>query len=155
MTAAEDAGEMLKRLVPAIESTASLVSKISVANREMHSGASQVNGAIQDLDRVTQSNTAAAEEMSATAEELAAQAATLRSSISFFRTGEDDPATISFELEEPAVPAPAPAPAAPRAAGQPPAPAFGDGPSDGGFSFEMVEADDGKVIDFKPEIRNA
>ncbi|MEE3071732.1 MAG: methyl-accepting chemotaxis protein, partial [Pseudomonadota bacterium] len=152
MSAAEEAGEMLKRLVPAIESTATLVSKISLANREMHTGASQVNGAIQDLDRVTQSNTAAAEEMSATAEELAAQAATLRSSISFFRTGEDDPTTMTFELEEPA--APAPTPAAPHAASQP-APAFGNGPSDGGFSFEMADADDGKVIDFKPEIRNA
>ncbi|PRY85376.1 methyl-accepting chemotaxis protein [Donghicola tyrosinivorans] len=152
MTAAEEAGEMLKRLVPAIESTATLVSKISLANREMHTGASQVNGAIQNLDRVTQSNTAAAEEMSATAEELAAQAATLRSSISFFRTGEDDPTTMTFELEEPA--APAPTPAAPRATSQP-APSFGNGPSDGGFSFEMAGADDDKVIDFKPETRNA
>ena len=154
MTAAEEAGEMLKRLVPAIESTATLVSKISLANREMHTGASQVNGAIQDLDRVTQSNTAAAEEMSATAEELAAQAATLRSSISFFRTGEDDPTTMTFELEEPAAPAPAPTPAGPRSTSQP-APSVGNGPSDGGFSFEMAGADDDKVIDFKPEIRNA
>ncbi|MCM2476623.1 methyl-accepting chemotaxis protein, partial [Rhizobium sp. CG5] len=46
---------------------------------------SQINEAIQQLDKVTQQNAGASEEMSATSEELAAQAEELQTSISFFR----------------------------------------------------------------------
>ncbi|NTJ44412.1 HAMP domain-containing protein [Agrobacterium larrymoorei] len=83
--AAADAGEMLNRLVPDIRKTAELVSEISAACREQDIGASQINEAIQQLDRVTQQNTSASEEMSATSEELAAQAEELQASIAFFR----------------------------------------------------------------------
>jgi len=83
--AAERAGEMLSRLVPAIQQTAQLVAEISAGNREQATGATQVNAAIQQLDKVTQQNTAAAEEMSSTAEELASQAEQLSSAISYFR----------------------------------------------------------------------
>ncbi|HZG29775.1 MAG TPA: methyl-accepting chemotaxis protein, partial [Ensifer sp.] len=43
------------------------------------------NEAIQQLDKVTQQNAGASEEMSATSEELAAQAEELQASIAFFR----------------------------------------------------------------------
>ena len=83
--AAADAGDMLSRLVPDIRKTAELVSEISAACREQDIGASQINEAIQQLDKVTQQNAGASEEMSATSEELAAQAEELQASISFFR----------------------------------------------------------------------
>jgi methyl-accepting chemotaxis protein len=83
--AAQQAGEMLNRLVPDIRKTAELVSEISAACREQDIGASQINQAIQQLDKVTQQNAGASEEMSATSEELAAQAEELQSSIAFFR----------------------------------------------------------------------
>ena len=83
--AAQEAGEMLDRLVPDIRKTAELVSEISAACREQDIGASQINEAIQQLDKVTQQNAGASEEMSATSEELAAQAEELQTSIAFFR----------------------------------------------------------------------
>lgn len=84
--AAQEAGDMLQRLVPDIRKTAELVSEISAACREQDIGASQINEAIQQLDKVTQQNAGASEEMSATSEELAAQAEELQTSIAFFRT---------------------------------------------------------------------
>ncbi len=84
--AAQQAGEMLTSLVPAIRRTSELVAEISAACREQDIGASQINEAIQQLDKVTQQNASASEEMSATSEELAAQAEELQSSIAYFRT---------------------------------------------------------------------
>jgi methyl-accepting chemotaxis protein len=83
--AAQQAGEMLTRLVPDIRKTAELVSEISAACREQDVGASQINEAIQQLDKVTQQNASASEEMSATSEELAGQAEELQVSIAFFK----------------------------------------------------------------------
>ncbi len=82
---ATEAGEMLNRLVPDIRKTAELVSEISAACREQDIGASQINEAIQQLDKVTQQNSGASEEVSATSEELAAQAEELQASIAFFK----------------------------------------------------------------------
>ncbi|MBB4199732.1 methyl-accepting chemotaxis protein [Rhodoblastus sphagnicola] len=82
---AQEAGEMLHRLVPDIRKTAELISEISAACREQDIGAAQINQAIQQLDQVTQQNAGASEEMSATSEELASQAEELQSSISFFK----------------------------------------------------------------------
>ena len=88
--AAQSAGDLLTSLVPNIRRTAELVSEISAACREQDIGASQINEAIQQLDRVTQQNASASEEMSATSEELAAQAEELQTSIAFFRTGDEE-----------------------------------------------------------------
>ncbi|MGO4135232.1 methyl-accepting chemotaxis protein [Rhizobium brockwellii] len=85
VTAAQEAGDMLGRLVPDIRKTAELVSEISAACREQDVGASQINEAIQQLDKVTQQNAGASEQMSATSEELAAQAEELQASIAFFK----------------------------------------------------------------------
>ncbi|MBX4916036.1 HAMP domain-containing methyl-accepting chemotaxis protein [Rhizobium bangladeshense] len=85
VTAAQEAGEMLGRLVPDIRKTAELVSEISAACREQDIGAAQINEAIQQLDKVTQQNAGASEQMSATSEELAAQAEELQTSIAFFK----------------------------------------------------------------------
>ncbi|MBX9455094.1 MAG: MCP four helix bundle domain-containing protein [Rhizobium sp.] len=85
VSVATEAGEMLNRLVPDIRKTAELVAEISAACREQDIGASQINEAIQQLDKVTQTNAGASEEMSATSEELAAQAEELQASIAFFK----------------------------------------------------------------------
>lgn len=116
--AAQEAGEMLQRLVPDIRKTAELVSEISAACREQDIGASQINEAIQQLDKVTQQNAGASEEMSATSEELAAQAEELQTSIAFFRTDavgarSAQRPTASASTFAPARPAPKAAPARP------------------------------------------
>ncbi len=84
--AAQSAGEMLQTLVPNIRRTAELVAEISSACREQDVGASQINDAIQQLDKVTQQNASASEEMTGTSEELSGQAEELQASIAFFRT---------------------------------------------------------------------
>jgi methyl-accepting chemotaxis protein len=83
--AAQEAGQMLGRLVPDIKKTADLVTEISAACREQDVGADQINQAIQQLDKVTQQNASASEQMSATSEELSAHAEQLQSSVAFFR----------------------------------------------------------------------
>jgi methyl-accepting chemotaxis protein len=85
VTIAEQAGEMLTKLVPDIQKTAKFVQEISAASREQNTGAGQINRAIQQLDQVTQQNSATAEELSATAEELVAQAEHLQTTIAFFQ----------------------------------------------------------------------
>jgi methyl-accepting chemotaxis protein len=82
--AAQQAGEMLTRLVPDIRKTAELVSEISAACREQDIGAAQINQAIQQLDQVTQQNAGASEQLSATSEELSAQAEELQGNMRFF-----------------------------------------------------------------------
>jgi methyl-accepting chemotaxis protein len=85
--AARDAGEQLTKLVPDIRRTAELVEEITSACREQDAGASQINVAIQQLDKVTQQNASASEEVSATSEELSSQAEQLQETIAFFRLG--------------------------------------------------------------------
>ena len=109
VSVATEAGEMLNRLVPDIRKTAELVSEISAACREQDIGAAQINEAIQQLDKVTQVNAGASEEMSATSEELAAQAEELQTSIAFFKVD-------SSSMKPAAAPARHPAPAARPAA---------------------------------------
>jgi methyl-accepting chemotaxis protein len=82
---AEQAGEMLQKMVPDIQKTAELVQEIAAASREQNSGAEQVNKAVQQLDQVIQQNASASEEMSSTAEELSSQAQQMQDTMSFFR----------------------------------------------------------------------
>jgi methyl-accepting chemotaxis protein len=82
---AEQAGEMLTKLVPDIRKTAELVQEIAAASAEQNTGATQVNKAIQQLDQVIQQNSSASEEMASTAEELSTQAQQLQTAIAFFK----------------------------------------------------------------------
>jgi methyl-accepting chemotaxis protein len=82
---ADQAGQMLLKLVPDIKKTAGLVEEISAACREQDVGAEQVNQAIRQLEQVTQQNAAGAEQMSATSDELASQSEQLQSTIAYFR----------------------------------------------------------------------
>ncbi|MGV2105096.1 methyl-accepting chemotaxis protein [Agrobacterium vitis] len=114
---ATEAGEMLTRLVPDIRKTAELISEISAACREQDIGASQINEAIQQLDKVTQQNAGASEEMSATSEELAAQAEELQTSIAFFKVDgahQKKPAPQTRTVAARAAPARTAPPAKPR-----------------------------------------
>jgi methyl-accepting chemotaxis protein len=84
---AEQAGEMLNRMVPDIQRTAELVQEITASSKEQDTGAEQINKAIQQLDQVIQQNASASEEMASTSEELSSQAEQLQDSISFFNIG--------------------------------------------------------------------
>lgn len=85
---AEQAGEMLTKMVPDIQRTAELVQEIAAASKEQDTGADQVNKAIQQLDQVIQQNASASEEMASSSEELSSQAEQLQETISFFKVSD-------------------------------------------------------------------
>jgi len=144
---AQEAGNMLAKLVPDIKKTAELVEEITAACREQDVGSSQINQAIQQLDKVTQQNAAASEEVSATSEELAAQAEQLQTTISFFRiddahAGVDEAVaklkSKAAQMKKATPPRKSsPAPKTMRAAA-----------SKGGFTFDLNEAGDEKDAEF-------
>ena len=80
----EMTSQMLTELLPVIEKTKDLVQGISAASEEQHSGAAQINLAIQELERVIQQNASASEEMAATAATLSEQAQELQQTMRFF-----------------------------------------------------------------------
>ncbi len=82
---AADAGETLKRLVPDIQKTSSLIQEISAASKEQFSGVEQINQALVQLDGIIQHNAASSEEMAGSSEELASRAGNLRETMDFFR----------------------------------------------------------------------
>ena len=90
---AEEAGKLMKEIVPDIQKTSQLIQEISSANHEQSSGADQINSAIQQLNMVTQQNAATSEELATNAVELSAQAEQLQEIISFFRVSKDEPKT--------------------------------------------------------------
>lgn len=82
---AEQAGEMLKTLVPNIQKTSELVQDITAASNEQNSGAQQITQALAQLDAVIQQNASAAEEMASTSEELSGQSMQLERTMAFFK----------------------------------------------------------------------
>jgi methyl-accepting chemotaxis protein len=135
---AASAGEMLQGLVPDIEKTSALVTEISVASRELASGSSQINQAIQALDKVTQENSSSAEELSSSAAELASQADALAEAMDFFRIAEDREDFLAAEAETPAPMPRVGVKAKPRRVA-----------ASGGFDFDLSEGKDDLDARFK------
>ncbi|MCJ2138419.1 methyl-accepting chemotaxis protein, partial [Methylobacterium sp. E-066] len=138
--AAQQAGEMLGRLVPDIRKTAHLVEEISAACREQDVGSTQINQAIQQLDKVTQQNASASQQVSATSEELATQAERLQATIAYFRIDEADAridvAATQLRATAARMGAPAAAPVKAKVRTGRALPASG-----GGFALEMGDGD--------------
>ena len=82
---AERSGVLLKDLLPTIRKTVELVQEVTTASREQGTGVYQVNQAMIQVDRVTQTNAVAAEELTSTAGQLTAQAQELQTLVSSFR----------------------------------------------------------------------
>ena len=74
---AQSLGDMVEKARKVDE----LVAEIATASREQNQGIQQVNTAVTQMDKVTQSNAANAEESASAAEELNAQAATLKDAV--------------------------------------------------------------------------
>jgi methyl-accepting chemotaxis protein len=77
--------ESLTQIANKVFSTDSLVGEIATAAREQAQGIEQINTAITQMDQVTQSNSASAEESASAAEELDAQAASLKDMVGQLR----------------------------------------------------------------------
>jgi methyl-accepting chemotaxis protein len=73
--------ERLEEIVVKARQVDELVAEIATASREQSQGIDQVNTAVTQMDKVTQSNAAAAEESASASEELNAQALTLKGAV--------------------------------------------------------------------------
>jgi len=81
----EKSGKELEAIIPDIENTSMLVQEITASSFEQKSGAEQVNKAIQELNEVTQQNSATANVFSDSAEQLTQLAAKLKTAVSYFK----------------------------------------------------------------------
>lgn len=98
---ADNAGQMLAKLVPDIQKTAELVQEITAASNEQNAGVEQINRAIQQLDQVIQSNASASEEMASTSEELSSQSQMLQQTMAFFRVGQSESRQMIVRKQKP------------------------------------------------------
>lgn len=74
-------GQSLQEIVEKTQKVNELVAEIAMASKEQNQGIGQVNTAVSQMDKVTQSNAANAEETASAAEELNAQAEELKASV--------------------------------------------------------------------------
>jgi methyl-accepting chemotaxis protein len=81
---AESAGKLLDSIVPSIKRTSDLVQEIATASEEQSSGVGQINGAMNQLNQITQHNASSSEQLAATSEEMSGQAAQLQELMAFF-----------------------------------------------------------------------
>ena len=98
---AEKAGKLLDHMVPNIKKTSDLVQEISAASEEQASGVKQINGAMTQLNKTTQTNAAASEELAATAEEMNGQVEQLQQSVSFFKLDDENETVVALRPRKP------------------------------------------------------
>ncbi|HUC48736.1 MAG TPA: methyl-accepting chemotaxis protein [Xanthobacteraceae bacterium] len=79
------AGSALTEIVESIKKVAEIVSGIAVASAQQSTGIAQVNKALNQMDEVTQQNSALVEENAATAKTLEHQARAMDERVAFFR----------------------------------------------------------------------
>lgn len=90
---AERSKQLLAELVPAIKKTADLVRDVAAASREQSLGVVEINKAMAEMEKVTHSNTAAADNFSEMSQQLSTQSRKLQENISFFRLQESSNGT--------------------------------------------------------------
>ncbi len=86
---AENTDKSLMKIVEGTTKVADIVSEIAAASKEQAKGVFQVVDALSQVDQVTQSNAATAEESASAAEELSSQAAELLDMVAKFKINEE------------------------------------------------------------------
>ncbi len=81
----ENAGATMHEVVTSVQRVTDIMSEITAASSEQSAGIDQVNGAITNMDEVTQQNAALVEEAAAAAESLVEQANTLMETVNGFK----------------------------------------------------------------------
>ncbi|MCL2005811.1 MAG: methyl-accepting chemotaxis protein [Planctomycetaceae bacterium] len=82
---ANQTSEVLNAIVEKVKQTTDLVAGIAIASNEQAQGVGQVTIGLQQIDQVTQQNTAVAEQSASAANEMSAMARTLRELVAQFR----------------------------------------------------------------------
>jgi methyl-accepting chemotaxis protein len=81
-----DAGQTMQEIVGSVQRVSDIIGEITAASAEQSDGIGQVNGAVLQLDQMTQQNAALVEESAAAAESLKDQASRLAQVVGRFRT---------------------------------------------------------------------
>ena len=82
---AEETAKQLEAILGGSTEVAEFLGEIALASKEQAQGVEQINEGLGQIDRVTQSNTASAEESASAAEELSAQAERLKALVARFK----------------------------------------------------------------------
>ena len=82
-------GEALEEIKNGSIKAADIVGEIATSSNEQAQGISQINEGLTQIDKVTQTNTASAEESASASEELSGQAAQLKSMLERFKLNND------------------------------------------------------------------
>jgi methyl-accepting chemotaxis protein len=81
----DEAGRTMEEIVASVKRVTDIMAEIAAASVEQTSGIEQVNGAITQMDEVTQQNAALVEEAAAAAESLEEQAQVLSGAVAVFK----------------------------------------------------------------------
>ena len=83
-------GETLSEIVNSVKRVTDIVSEIAAASKEQLTGVEQVNKAVAQMDRITQSNATQTEQMSGTASGLLSHSVQLNNLVGRFNLGQSD-----------------------------------------------------------------
>ncbi|MDY0743994.1 methyl-accepting chemotaxis protein [Paucibacter sp. R3-3] len=87
-----EAGTSMNDIVHSVERVTNIIAELSTTSRQQSQGIAEVNGAVGQLDQMTQQNAALVEESAAAAESLKDQALRLEGIVAGFKIGEREPA---------------------------------------------------------------
>jgi methyl-accepting chemotaxis protein-1 (serine sensor receptor) len=93
----DQAGATMTEIVQAVKRVTDIMAEIAAASNEQGAGIEQVNGAITQMDEVTQQNAALVEEAAAAAEAMQEQAKELYSAVGIFRVVGGKEAALRLE----------------------------------------------------------
>ena len=114
-TLVAQAGQTMNDIVVAIKRVTDIMAEIAAASAEQSTGIEEVNGAVSQMDEMTQQNAALVEEAAAAAEALQDQASVLSQAVAVFKfegaASAAAPSPVAPRLGAPR----APVPSAPRA----------------------------------------
>ncbi len=85
-----DAGTTMTEIVGSVKRVTDVIGEISAASSEQSHGIAQVNGAVNELDQMTQQNAALVQQSAAAAESLKEQALRLAGVVSTFKLAPAD-----------------------------------------------------------------
>ena len=86
---AHAAGDTMAEIVASVERVTIIMAQIASASSEQETGIGEINGAIAEMDSVTQQNAALVEEAAAAAESVHSEATDLMQLVGFFNVDED------------------------------------------------------------------
>ncbi|MDB5047343.1 MAG: methyl-accepting chemotaxis sensory transducer [Fibrobacteres bacterium] len=98
VTVSGEVAEILSHIVESVQKLAQLINEVSTASSEQSKGLGQIGTAVTEMDKVTQSNAASAEESASASEELYSQARELgvlvKELVSIVRGGGDNAGSV-------------------------------------------------------------